>query len=257
VEFIFHPSRKHEHIFFNSLSAPSPAQYLLANAAADGGLSNSNMNTYYPVYIQLREQPCVVIGGGKIAEGKVEGLLAVQAKVTVISPNLTPRLQDLAEQKQFTYLPRAYQLGDLTGAFLVICATDQVEVNHQVWEEATANRQLVNVVDDTPRCNFIAPSVLRQGALTIAISTSGKAPALAVRLRERFQRELGPEYERFLELAGALREPLTQHVPDFETRKALWYELVDSEILDMLTHGDVASARKIISQIVGFEFEPV
>jgi siroheme synthase-like protein len=214
------------------------------------------MNTYYPVYIELREQPCVVIGGGKIAESKAHGLLAVQAKVTVIASDLTPHLHELVERQQITYLPRAYQPGDLRGAFLVICATDQNEINHQVWQEATANRQLVNVVDDTPRCNFIAPSILRKGDLTIAISTSGKAPALAVRLKERFQRELGPEYERFLELAGELREQLAQHVPDFETRKALWYELVDSEILHVLARGDETIARKIISQIVGLEFEP-
>lgn len=214
------------------------------------------MNTYYPVYIQLRDQPCVVIGGGKIAEGKVEGLLAVQAEVTVISPELTPHLRILADEKQITYIARAYQPGDLTGAFMVICATDQPEINHQVWQEATANRQLVNVVDDTPRCNFIAPSILRKGDLTIAISTSGKAPALAVRLKERLQRELGPEYARFLELAGELRDPLARHVPDFEARKALWYELVDSEILDVLALGDETAAREIIARIVGFEFEP-
>ena len=214
------------------------------------------MNTYYPVYVQLHQQPCVVIGGGKIAEGKVEGLLAVEAKVTVVSPELTPRLHDLAKEKQINYIARVYQPGDLTGAFMVICATDQVDINQQVWQEANSNHQLVNVVDDTPRCNFIAPSILRKGDLTIAISTSGKAPALAVRLKERFQQEIGPEYGRFLELAGALREPLARHIPDFETRKALWYELVDSEILDALAHGDEISAREIISRVVGFDFEP-
>src|SRR5919108_3323766 len=215
------------------------------------------MNTYYPVYIQLQGQPCVVIGGGTIAEGKVEGLLAAQANVTVISPAITARLHDLVGEKRISYLAREYQTGDLTGAFLVNCATDRTEINHAVWQEATANRQLVNVVDDTPRCNFIAPSILRKGDLTIAISTSGKAPALAVRLKERFQRELGSEYARFLELAGELREPLAQHIPDFETRKALWYELVDSGILDVLARGDEATAREIISRVVGFEFAPV
>ena len=214
------------------------------------------MNTYYPVYIQLKDQPCVVIGGGKIAEGKVDGLLAAQAEVKIISPDLTLHLQNLVGEKQIIYLARHYQPGDLTGAFMVICATDQPAINHQVWQEATANRQLVNVVDDTPRCNFIAPSILRKGDLTIAISTSGKAPALAVRLKERLQRELGPEYEKFLELAGELREPLARHIPDFETRKALWYELVDSEILDVLALDDETAAREIISRIVGFEFEP-
>ena len=215
------------------------------------------MNNYYPVYIQLREQPCVVIGGGKIAEGKVDGLLAAEAKVTVISPDVSPHLGQLAERGLISYIAREYRPGDLTGAFMVICATDQAEINRQVWQEATANHQLVNVVDDTPRCNFIAPSILRKGDLTIAISTSGKAPALAVRLKERLQREIGPEYERFLELAGELREPLARHIPDFETRKALWYELVDSGILDVLARDDEASAGEMISQIVGFEFERV
>jgi siroheme synthase-like protein len=218
-------------------------------------IDSETMNTYYPLYIQLRDQPCVVIGGGKIAEGKVEGLLAAQAKVRVISPDLTPHLRALAGDEQITYLARTYQSGDLAGAFLVICATDQPEINHQVWLEASANRQLVNVVDDTPRCNFIAPSILRKGDLTIAISTSGKAPALAVRLKERFQRELGPEYERFLELAGELREPMARHIPDFETRKALWYDLVDSEIFDALARGDEDAARDVITRVVGFEFE--
>lgn len=214
------------------------------------------MNTYYPVYIEMRDQPCVVIGGGKIAEGKVDGLLAAQANVTVISPELTPHLRDLVNKKEITYVARAYEPGDLTGAFMVICATDKPEINHQVWQEATANHQLVNVVDDTPRCNFIAPSILRQGDLTIAISTSGRAPALAVRLKERLQREIGPEYARFLELAADLREPLARQIPDFETRKALWYELVDSEILDVLADGDEVKAKEIISRVVGFDFAP-
>ena len=214
------------------------------------------MTTYYPVYLQLHEQPCVVIGGGNIAEGKAEGLLAAGARVTVISPDLTPRLREMAQQGQIVYLARTYQPGDLSGAFLVICATDQADINQQVWQEASANGQLVNVVDDTPRCNFIAPAILRKGDLTIAISTGGKAPALAVRLKEQLQAQIGPEYERFLQLAGELRKPLAQHVPDFETRKALWYELVDSDALDLLARGDEPAAVERISQVVGFRFEP-
>src|SRR4026207_809058 len=143
------------------------------------------MTTYYPIYIQLHAQPCVVIGGGKIAEGKVEGLLTAGAKVTVVSPELTLRLHELVAQNRITHIARTYQPGDLAGAFMVICATDQTEINHQVWQEASANGQLVNVVDDTPRCNFIAPAILRKGDLNIAISTGGKAPALAGRFKAR------------------------------------------------------------------------
>jgi precorrin-2 dehydrogenase/sirohydrochlorin ferrochelatase len=214
------------------------------------------MTSYYPVYLQLHEQPCIVIGGGKIAEGKVDGLLAGDATVKIISPELTPHLQDLVAQNKIEYVAREYQHGDLSGAFMVICATDKAEINRQVWEEGSANRQLVNVVDDTPRCNFIAPSILRKGDLTIAISTAGRAPAIAVRLKERLDREIGPEYERFLELAAHLRAPLAKHIPDFETRKALWYELVDSGILDVLARGDRSAAINMISQVVGFPFEP-
>jgi precorrin-2 dehydrogenase / sirohydrochlorin ferrochelatase len=215
------------------------------------------MTTYYPIYLELRDQPCIVIGGGKIAEGKVDGLLAADAKVKIISPELTLHLNDLVKQNQVEYIPREYQVGDLSGAFMVICATDKAEINHQVWEEASANRQLVNVVDDTPRCNFIAPAILRKGDLNIAISTGGKAPALAVRLKERLQKELGPQYERFLEISGQLREPLARHIPDFETRKKLWYELVDSNILELLSQGDESAAIEKISQTVGFRFELV
>jgi len=215
------------------------------------------MTNYYPIYVQLNEQPCVVIGGGKIAEGKVDGLLAANAKVKIISPELTPYLHDLVKQNQVEYVARHYQVGDLTGAFMVICATDQTEINHQVWQEASANRQLVNVVDDTPHCNFIAPAILRKGDLNIAISTGGKAPALAVRLKQRLQAEIGPQYERFLELSGQLREPLARHIPDFETRKKLWYELVDSDILELLSQDNELAAIEKISQVVGFQFEPV
>ena len=214
------------------------------------------MTNYYPIYVQLNEQPCVVIGGGKIAEGKVDGLLAANAKVKIISPELTPHLNDLVKQDQIEYAARNYQVGDLSGAFMVICATDQTDINHQVWQEASANQQLVNVVDDTPRCNFIAPAILRKGDLNIAISTGGKAPALAVRLKERLQEEIGPQYERFLELSGQLREPLARYIPDFETRKKLWYELVDSDILELLSQDNEPAALDLISEVVGFRFEP-
>ena len=214
------------------------------------------MTNYYPIYVQLNEQPCVVIGGGKIAEGKVDGLLAANAKVKIISPGLTPHLNDLVKQNRIEYSARNYQVGDLTGAFMVICATDQTEINQQVWQEASANQQLVNVVDDTPRCNFIAPAILRKGDLNIAISTGGKAPALAVRLKERLQKEIGPQYKRFLELSGQLREPLARHIPDFETRKKLWYELVDSDILELLSQDNEPAALDLISEVVGFRFEP-
>lgn len=206
---------------------------------------------YYPLLLDLRGRLCVVIGGGTIATGKVEGLLEAGAWVTVIAPELSPALTALVESGRVRHLARAYQPGDMAEAFLAIAATDDRGANAAVWEEANARNLLFNAVDDVPHCNFIAPSILRQGDLTVAISTSGKAPALAVRLKERLAREIGPEYAAFLHLAGALREDLAAQVPDFEARKALWYALVDSDVLDRLRAGDEAGARARVEAITG------
>ena len=209
------------------------------------------MSHYYPVLLDLRGRMCVVIGGGTIATGKVEGLLEAGAWVTVIAPQLSASLAALAEAGRIRHLARAYQPGDLAEAFLAVGATDDRAANAAVWIEAQARNLLFNAVDDVPHCNFIAPSILRQGDLTVAISTSGKAPALAVRLKEKLAPELGPEYARFLELAGDLREGLAAAVPDFEARKALWYQLVDSDVLALLKSGDEPAARARIAELTG------
>jgi siroheme synthase-like protein len=206
---------------------------------------------YYPIYLNLRGRPCVVVGGGTVAEGKVAGLLEAGARVRVIAPTLTAALADWARAGRLVHEPRAYAMGDLAGAFLVIGATDEPAVNQQVWEEAEALRVLVNVVDDTPHCNFIAPAIVRQGDLAVAISTSGKAPALAVRLKEQIQELIGPEHARFLELAGSLREPLAERLPEFSARRALWYQLVDSDVLELLRQGDEAQAAARMAEIMG------
>ncbi len=206
---------------------------------------------YYPIYLNLQGQRCVVIGGSPIAEGKVQGLLEAEANVTLIAPTVTPALQALITSQRITYYAREYQPGDLAEAFLVIGATDDHTANAQVWQEAQDRHILINVVDDTPHCNFIAPALLRRGDLSIAISTSGKAPALAVRLREELERMLGQEYADFLQLAGVLREPLAAQYTDFAQRKALWYQLVDADILTLLRQGDEAAARQRIAEITG------
>jgi siroheme synthase-like protein len=206
---------------------------------------------YYPIFLNLQDRRCVVIGGGHIAAEKVHGLLATGARVLVIAPEMSARILQWVAEGAITCLARRYRPGDLEGAFLAISATDDRAINAQVWEEAQTRNIPVNVVDDTPHCNFIAPSIARRGDLTVAISTGGKAPALAVRLREKIEAMLGDEHARFLELAGSLREPLARRYPDFATRKALWYQLVDSEVLALLRDRDEAAARQRIYEIMG------
>ena len=208
----------------------------------------------YPVFlIGLEQRRCIVIGGGEEARRKVEGLLECDAAVTVISKRLGAELQGWAAEGRIAWIARGYEAGDLRGAFVVISTLRGGETNARIWEEANAERVLVNVADDPPHCNFIAGSVMRQGLLTIALSTNGAAPTLAVRLREQMQRELGPEYATFLEWMQALRGPMAARYPDFEERKARWYALVDSDVLELLRAGEGEKARRRIEEVTGVE----
>ena len=206
---------------------------------------------YYPVFLDLRVRPCVVIGGGHLAEEKARGLIAAEAVVTVISPVLTPGMAALAEEGRLLHRPRGYQSGDLEGVFLAISCEQAPEVAETIWQEALSRNILINTVDDVPRCDFIAPSIVRRGDLAIAISTGGKAPALAVRLRQWLEAQLGDEYGRFLSLAGSVRAALARRWPDFATRRELGYRLVDSDVLDLLRQGDEPAAVGRFRAILG------
>jgi siroheme synthase-like protein len=175
-----------------------------------------------------------VIGGGKVAARKVEGLLVASANVQVISPVLTLELQLLADSGQIDYLPRPYQEGDLGGAFLVIAATDDAAVNRAVWSEAERCGCLVNVVDDPLHSNFILPAVVQRGDLSIAVSTGGSSPALARRLREQIETLIGPEYGLLASLMAELRPELMESFPTGEARLRAALRVVDSDILNII-----------------------
>jgi siroheme synthase-like protein len=205
----------------------------------------------YPVFlIGLERRRCVVVGGCTEAARKIEGLLECGAAVTVIAPAVPDRVRELAAGGHLEWIDRDFRAGDLLGAFLVIATAKEPRVRERIWSEASTAGALVNVVDDTAHCNFIAGSVVRRGALTVALSTAGCAPALAVRLRERLERELGPEYAAFLDLLSELREPLRRRFPDFEQRRAIWYELVDSDVLDHVRRGRSDLGRRRAGEVV-------
>ena len=205
----------------------------------------------YPIFlIGLAAKRCVVIGGESEAERKVTGLLECDAAVTVLSADLTPQLRLWAETGAITWIPRAYQPGDLQGAYLAIVTDSAPTMRAAIYHEAETERVLLNVEDDTSHSNFTTGAVMRQGALTIAISTSGCAPALAVRLRQQLERTFGPEYALFLDWLRALRAPLAAQYPNFSERRARWYALVDSEILSWLQQGRVDLARQRMADII-------
>jgi precorrin-2 dehydrogenase/sirohydrochlorin ferrochelatase len=211
----------------------------------------------YPLFlIGLANRHCLVIGGGHEAELKVKGLLDCEATVTVIAPRLTEHLQQWADEGQFTWLNRPYQTGDLRGAFLVIAERIHPATNEAIWQEAEQEKALVNVMDDVDHCNFVAGSVMRQGPLTIAISTSGATPALAVRLREQMQTAYGPEYALFLQWMQALRQPMAAHHPDFAERRRRWYEVVDSDVIELIRTGRTDQARQRLTEITQITLLP-
>lgn len=166
------------------------------------------INKYFPVFLNLRDKLCIVIGGGKVAERKVNNLLKAGAKVKVISPEITLHLKKLAEEGKIEWERRSYEKGDLNLAWLVITATNNSDVQKEVYEEAEEKRIFCNVVDVPELCSFIVPSVIRCGDLNIAISTSGASPAVARRLRETLEEFIGKEYEIYLELMKNLRKQI-------------------------------------------------
>ena len=192
------------------------------------------MKTYAICLIGLQPQQAVVIGGGSVAGRKVEGLLAADFQVKVISPKLTSKLQSLASSGAITFIQRSYQYGDLDGAFLVIAATNDPAVNQAVWAEAVQCGCLINTVDDPQHSNFILPAVLQRGEMSIAISTGGGSPALARRLRERLENSIGPEYGTLTEILAELRPELIATFPAGEARLQAALRIVDSNILHVI-----------------------
>jgi precorrin-2 dehydrogenase / sirohydrochlorin ferrochelatase len=207
---------------------------------------------YYPIYLNLTQRPAIVIGGGAIAEGKVLGLLEADAQITLIAPEVTPALHGLAAAAKITWEQRPYQSGDLEGAAIVISATDDREINQQVWDESQQRGILINVVDDVPHCAFIAPAIVRRGDITLAISTNGKMPALAAHMRRELEKSFGDEYLQLLELTAPLREELATHHLHYNVRQQLWRKLFEeTNIVELLRQGETESARSLAKEVLG------
>lgn len=186
----------------------------------------------FPMFVKLRDRLCVVVGGGRIAESKIPGLLAAEAKVRVIAPEVTESLAAQAREGQIEWLRKIFEAKELSGAYLVVAATSAIEVNHEIFREAEARGILCNAVDDPDYCHFYYPSVVRRGALQIAISTEGLSPALAQRLRGELEIQFGPEYEPWVNWLGAARRFLRARNDDPEETRQLLHQLASREMFD-------------------------
>ena len=203
----------------------------------------------YPVFLDLQDQPCVVFGGNWMAEEKARGLVEAGARLTIVSAELDPSFGPLIDSAHCQWVARDYQPGDLRGCFLAVSAGDR-QYNAAIWAEGQRESVIVNCLDDPPHCRYIYPSIHRQGDLVVALSTTGRCPALAVRLRQRLAEQLGTEYSTFLEIVSKFRDRLAAMVPDFATRKAIWYQLVDSSAIELLRHGKRPQAETELESIL-------
>jgi precorrin-2 dehydrogenase/sirohydrochlorin ferrochelatase len=198
---------------------------------------------YYPMFLRISGKRCVVVGGGGVAWRKVRALLEHGASVEVISPDPCPELDKLAETGEIKLLRRRYQPGDLRGAFLAIAATDNRVLNRQVVKEAKDEAVPVNVADDPRNSDFIVPSCLRRGTLTIAVSSGGVSPALARKIRTRLERELGEEYASLVRLVGEVRAEVRRQKITADD----WQEALDLDlILDLLKKSDEKKAKAVL-----------
>jgi len=206
---------------------------------------------YYPIMLDVRGQPAVVIGGDSVAAEKTANLSAAEARVTVISPSFCDELLDLERKHAVTLRYKAYEHGDLVGAFVVIAATTyNPELTEAIWNEAQEHRQLINIVDVPSHCNFILPSILRRGQLTISVSTGGTCPSLAKRIRQHLEDLFPSTYEAYLQLAAIVRAYIKSYGLSYKERDMFFGEFFNSGILEFLMDGNQVEALDTIVQLL-------
>ncbi|HEY3703406.1 MAG TPA: bifunctional precorrin-2 dehydrogenase/sirohydrochlorin ferrochelatase [Acidimicrobiales bacterium] len=194
----------------------------------------------YPVNLVLARQPCLVVGAGRIASRQAEGLLACGARVHVVAEHIDSHIRAL----DVSWEERPYRRGDVAGYRLVIAATDDPAVNRAVFEDGEAEGVWVNSADDPDSCAFTLPSVIRQGAVMVTVSTGGRSPALSAWLGTRLAEQLGPEYGVLGELLATERERLK--AAGRSTEGLDWQKALDSDMLDLIRSGQVERARELL-----------
>lgn len=200
------------------------------------------MPQYYPLMLDLRGRLAIVIGGDRVAAEKANALAACGARVHVLSACVGLDMISLAEQRLVTLERRDYEPGALAGAFVVVAATSDQQLIEAIWAETQERGQLVNIVDVPKYCNFIVPSILRRGQLTIAVSTEGASPALAKRIRHELEDHFPSNYGIYIKLASIVRQHMRAHGVSYERRDDFFGDFFDSDVLSLIVNGDVEQA---------------
>jgi len=222
--------------------------------------TSQNMKTaYYPIFLNLKDQNVLVVGGGKVAERKIVNLLKYGCRIHVVSPQLTARLKKLVAEEKIQHIPEQSLNRFMTKASMVIAATDDTVVNSQIASRAKEKGLLVNAVDQPRDCNFIMPSIVKSGDLQIAISTGGKSPALAKKIRKELQALFGSEYGSLVRLLGAIREEVLAQGAASSKNKAFFENLANSDLLELIRKGDIHGIRAALKSTLmpGFPVDDI
>jgi siroheme synthase-like protein len=205
---------------------------------------------YYPIYLDLKDRSVLVVGGGAIAEGKAQQLVDAGARVRVVSPTLTAHLSGLAARGLIEHDPGCFEESDLTDVYLVVSATDDRVVNEKVARAANELGLLYNVVDQPSLCNFITPALVTRGELQISVSTGGGSPSLTQRVKREVAALIGEEYGELLEIAAEMRAEAKQRIPDFDKRRKVLHEFVESYAIDLIRAGRHEDARQLARSLL-------
>lgn len=196
----------------------------------------------YPVNLVVAGRPCLVVGGGRVAVTKVRGLVEAGARVTVVAPEVDAHIAEMAAGGQVAVERRPYRSGEVRDHRFVVAATGDPAVNQQVYDDGEAAGVWVNSADDPDRCSAILPARVRQGRLTVTVSTGGHSPAVAAWVRERLAEQLGPEYDQLIELLSEARNEVQAR--GVGTEQLDWRRALDSGILDLVRAGRLEDAKE-------------
>ncbi|MCU1347722.1 MAG: precorrin-2 dehydrogenase / Sirohydrochlorin ferrochelatase [Acidobacteria bacterium] len=202
---------------------------------------------YYPIFIDVEERSVLIVGGGGVSARKAETLLQYGAAVTIVSPEIADDVARLAPR--VTIIRKRYDEADLDGRTLVIASTDDPCVNARIARDCRRRRIPVNVADRPHLCDFILPAVIEQGSVQVAVSTGGKSPALARRLKHDLQRVAGPEYAQLNDLLGGLRAAAKQALPTDDDRKRFFDGILAAGVLELLRAGERDRALTLLAQL--------
>jgi len=207
------------------------------------------MSFAYPVMLDLAGRPCLVVGGGPVAERKIDGLLGADARVTVVSPSLTPALLALAAEARLHWRPREYLAGDAAGFALVMVAASDASVSEAIAAECRTRGVWINCADDPARCDFILPAVFRRGALTVAVSTGGVSPTMARLVREELEARLPDDLALLTDVMGDVRRSLREGGIALDAER--WWQALDGELRSLAAAGRTAEAQARLRERLG------